>query len=325
MSFFDGVFSVNCSLSLDFSVGVGTVVEKGHFPTKYNKDGTVACYSQPKETREFNGKKYVLEESFTGDYACIKAWKADTLGNIRFHSTARNFNPDCAKAGKITIVEVEEIVEPGEIKPDDIHLPGIYIQRIVKGENYENRIEKLTFRSPDNTESNAAEKPKSLLTKRERIAERAAKEFKDGMYVNLGIGIPTVVANFIPKELNVVLQSENGLLGIGPYPLKGEHHHDLINAGKETVSYLPGSSTFASSDSFAMIRGKHIDLTILGCLEVSQEGDLASWIIPGKTIKGMGGAMDLVSACERVSPSLSSFLTFFFSSLSLDYHHNFSY
>lgn len=211
------------------ATGVATLAEYGGFPLKFTFGGKSSeILSKPKQRKEFNGRNYLLEESIFGDYAIIKAFKADKKGNLIFRNTARNFNQDMASAAKITIAEVEEIVEVGELNPDEIHVPGIYVKRIFKGENYEKRIEKIVL---DSNETKKKEKsPGDLI--REKIARRAAKEIKDGMCINLGIGIPTLIPAFIAPDIKIDLQSENGVLGVGPYPRKDQLDPELINAGK---------------------------------------------------------------------------------------------
>ncbi len=243
------------------------------------------------ETKLINGKAYAFVPALRAEIALIHAWKADTAGNLVYRMTEQNFNKTMATAADLVIAEVEEIVPLGTLDPDQIHTPGCYVDYLVQ----------VHTKSEDlgSSGSVAVREPGSGGA-RLRIAQRALLELRPGSVVNLGVGIPTLVAELIRPEHGVTLHSENGMLGVGPSPEEGGALDYPVNAGKVPVTALPGSSYFDSADSFAMIRGGHVDVAVMGGLQVDERANLANWAAPGRPLLGVGGAMDLAEGAQRL-------------------------
>lgn len=245
-----------------------------------------------KEIKIIDSKEYVFEKALKADVAFIRAWKADTAGNLQYRMTEQNFNKAMATAANLVIAEVEHIVPVGAIAPENIHTPCCYVDYIVQASL-----------SAANLGSSASVKSSSKKVDEGRMnmARRAFAELQKGDVVNLGIGIPTLVADLIKPEHEIILHTENGMLGVGPEPDGDAGALDYpVNAGKVPVTALKGSSYFDSADSFAMIRGRHIDVAIMGGLEVDEQANLANWAVPGKPLLGVGGAMDLASGAKKL-------------------------
>lgn len=249
-----------------------------------------------RETKIIDGVEQIFIKGIRGNVAFIRAWKADTAGNLTYRMTEQNFNRSMATAADLVIAEVEEIVKVGEIDPDCVHTPGCYVDYLVQA--------KVTMEDLGTSASVSA--AKKVSESRMNMARRAFQELKKGDVVNLGVGIPTLVADFIKPGHGIILHTENGMLGVGPSPQDGGGAMDYpVNAGKIPVTALPGSSYFDSSDSFAMIRGGHVDIAIMGGLEVDEHGNLANWAVPGKPLLGVGGAMDLASGAKKLIITLT--------------------
>jgi 3-oxoacid CoA-transferase len=243
------------------------------------------------ETKVIDGVEHVFVPGLRGQVAFVRAWVADTAGNLVYRMTEQNFNKAMATAADLVIAEVEKIVPVGELDPDQIHTPGSYVDYLVEAHT---TLEDL------GTSASVASSDKKVDEVRMNMARRALAELARGDVVNLGIGIPTLVADLITPEDGIILHSENGMLGVGPEPTEGGALDYPVNAGKIPVTALPGSCYFDSSDSFAMIRGGHVDVAIMGGLQVDERANLANWAVPGKPLLGVGGAMDLASGAKRL-------------------------
>ncbi len=257
----------------------------------YTPTAAGTLIAEGRETKVIDGVEQVFVKGIRGNVSFIRAWRADTAGNLQYRMTEQNFNRAMATAADLVVAEVEEIVPVGAILPEHIHTPGCFVDYLVKA--------KLTLE--DLGSSATVSSSKKVDESRMNMARRALAELNQGDVVNLGIGIPTLVADLITPEHSIILHTENGMLGVGPSPEDGGGAMDYpVNAGKVPVTALPGSSYFDSADSFAMIRGGHIDVAIMGGLEVDEHANLANWAVPNKPLLGVGGAMDLARGAKRL-------------------------
>ena len=244
-----------------------------------------------RDTRIIGGREYVFQPALTADVALIRAWQADTAGNLVYRRTENNFNQAAATAGKLVIAEAETVVPVGELDPDHIHTPGCFVDYLVEAHT---TLEEL------GSSASVAGSLKKVSAARMTMARAALEELSPGDVVNLGIGIPTLVADLITPGHGIIMHTENGMLGVGPEPESGGAMDYPVNAGKIPVTALPGSSYFDSASSFGMIRGGHVDVAIMGGLQVDESANLANWAIPGKPLLGVGGAMDLASGVRKL-------------------------
>ena len=257
----------------------------------YTPTAAGTALSAQSEVKEIDGVEHVFVKAIRGNVAFIRAWKGDTAGNLQYRMTENNFNKAMATAADLVIAEVEEIVLAGSIDPENIHTPGCFVDYLVQA----------TLTLEDLGSSASVSSSKKVSPRRMNMAKRALQELHKGDVVNLGIGIPTLVADLISEDHGIILHTENGMLGIGPVPADGGGAMDYpVNAGKIPVTALKGSSYFDSADSFAMIRGGHVDVAIMGGLQVDENANLANWAVPGKPLLGVGGAMDLAKGARRL-------------------------
>ena len=251
--------------------------------------GTVLA--EGRETKRIDGRLHVFQPALRANVALIRAWSADTAGNLTYRMTEQNFNRAMATAADLVIAEIEECVPTGELPPESIHTPGCYVDYLVPVK---------TSVADLGSSASIADSGKKAGGLRMKLARRALAELRPGDIVNLGVGIPTLVADLITPAHGIILHTENGMLGVGPAPESGGAMEYPINASKIPVTALPGSSYFDSADSFAMIRGGHVDVAIMGGLQVDERANLANWAAPGRPLLGVGGAMDLASGAKRL-------------------------
>jgi 3-oxoacid CoA-transferase len=263
----------------------------------YTPTSAGTLIAEGKETKVIDGKIHVFEKAIRANVAFIRAWKADTAGNLTYRMTEQNFNTAMAMAADLVIAEVEHIVPVGELDPNSIHTQGCFVDYLVQAHT---TLEDL------GSSASVKSSIKKVDDARMNMAKRALQELQKGDVVNLGIGIPTLVADLIQPDDGIILHTENGMLGVGPAPTDGGGAMDYpVNAGKVPVTALPGSSYFDSTQSFAMIRGGHVDVAIMGGLQVDEKANLANWLVPGKPLLGVGGAMDLASGAKKLIITLT--------------------